>query len=197
MRLRAYLLAVSAFFTLLAACGTTSARADCCITGGAASQQEALRCAYGALPACCRTSRTICVYLLDNRAMDACLRASSEGQGLRLANAAAVDGFYRGSSPTITLRAPSLTCDLSATFTHEYGHFVWSEVLKPAQRDQYRRIYDGQRSARRLISPYAAVSVEEGFAEAFCCYMRERPRLAERDALSCRFLSSVLICPQS
>ena len=63
-----------------------------------------------------------------------CLQAAT-AHAQRLVNAAAVDGFYLNSSPTITLRMPSGTNDVSATFAHEYGHFVWMYVLSAAQRN--------------------------------------------------------------
>jgi hypothetical protein len=120
------------------------------------------------------------------------LQGQAAVQHVILADADAVDGLYQNATPTITLRTASPTADLSATFTHEYGHYFWLNVLLPRDRDRYGSLYDKQQLAHRLISPYAAVSVDEGFAEAFSFYLREKPVLARCDPLSCCFLSNLL-----
>lgn len=183
---------VPALLVFLATLGATAARADLSVTGGTAAQQELLNRAYSGLPACCHTPRPVAVRLLDDQAMNACLQACAAAHSQRLVNADAVDGFYQNACPTITLRAPSATADVSATFTHEYGHYVWMKVLSAAQRDQYRKIYDTQRSAHHLITQYAAVSVDEGFAEAFAAYIHDYSGLCQRDSLSCCYLVATL-----
>jgi len=80
---------------------------------------------------------------------------------------------------------------VDGTFTYEYGHFVWMNVLSPAQRDQYQKVYGAQRAMGHLVSPYAAVSVEEGFAETFSFYVLRRPFLAQKDFCSCCFLNNL------
>lgn len=172
--------------------GANSARAALSVTGGTASQQQALTRAFSAVPSCCNTSCSVCVRLLGDQEMDACLQASAAAHSQRILNAGAVDGFYQDGAKVITLRAPSATADVSTTFTHEYGHYVWMNVLSPAQRDQYRKVYDTQRAAGRLVSPYAAVSVEEGFAEAFSFYIQRRPLLVQKDLSSCCFLDGLV-----
>ncbi len=124
--------------------------------------------------------------------MDACLQASAAAHSQRLVNADAVDGFYQDGSKVITLRVPSPTADVSTTFTHEYGHFVWMNLLSAVQRDQYRKVYVTQRTVGRLVSPYTAVSVEEGFAEAFSFYVQRRPLLVRKDPCSCGFLDGMV-----
>lgn len=181
---------VSALLILSASLGATAARADLSFTGGTAAQQELLNRAYSGMPACCHTPRRVAVRLLDDQAMDARLQAAAHSQ--RLVNADAVDGFYQNACPTITLRVSSPTADVSATFAHEYGHYVWMNVLSAKQRDQYRKIYDTQRSAHRLVSQYAAVSVDEGFAEAFAAYIHDYSGLCQRDSLSCCYLVATL-----
>lgn len=156
------------------------------------SQQALLMRAYRALPACCQASRSVCVCLLNNQDMDACLQAFAAAHSRRILNADAVDGFYQDGAKVITLRIPSATADVSATFTHEYGHYVWMNVLSPAQRGQYRKVYDTQCAAGRLVSAYAAVSVEEGFAEAFSFYVRDCSFLARCDSHTCCYLTSIL-----
>ena len=197
MYIRAFLrlAAVPALLLFLGMLTATAASAPFSVTGGTAAQQALLARAYNDFPACCRTSPPVCVCLLDNGSMNACLQKCAAAQAQKLVNADAVDGFYQNSSPTITLRVPTSTSDVSAVFTHEYGHFIWLNVLSPTQRDQYRTLYKVQFSSNHLVSKYAAVSVEEGFAEAFSHYMRDRAFLAKRDSPSNNFLSSVLNTP--
>lgn len=124
--------------------------------------------------------------------MNAYLQDKAAAQSVRLVDADAVDGMYQNAAPTITLRASSPTADVSATFLHEYGHCLWLNALSPSQRTQYVNVYERQRRAHLLVSQYAAVSVEEGFAEAFSFYIRERDHLAKCDAPSCCFLTDAL-----
>src|SRR5438309_530788 len=58
-------------------------------------------------------------------------------------------------------------------------HYVWKQVLSQDQRRQYEGVYKVQSKARHLVSAYAAVSVEEGFAEAYSYYVRQ-PAILEK-----------------
>lgn len=176
---------------------TSSARADLSISGGTPAQQGQIRGVFAALPACCHTPCPICVRLLGDSAMNATLQAYAAAHAERMVNAGAVDGFYQDQTRTITLRIPSPTTDLSATFAHEYGHCVWLNVLSPAERSQYAQVYQEQRASGHLVSRYASVSVAEGFAEAFSFYLLQRPVIAQRDPLSCACLQRCLMSPQS
>ena len=162
------------------------------VKGGTPAQAQALESAYSAFPPACRTDGTVCVCLLSDHSMDSCLQACAAAHSQKMVNPGAVDGFFDCTSGVITLRDVSTTSDVSATFAHEYGHFVWANILTPAQRDRYGAIYRTQRSAHHLISQYAAVSVQEGFAEAFSFYIRDQACLAKADPLSCVYLTSLL-----
>jgi len=186
-------LSMFAMFALLGLSLVSTARADLSITGGTAAQQEAIQKAAAFLPTYCRTSCCVTVQMLDNQRMNSYLQVRAAAQYVRLVNADSVDGIYQNSSPTITLRVASPADDISANFTHEYGHYVWFNVLSPAQRGEYAKLYETQRSSHHLVTQYAAVSVEEGFAEAFSFYVRQNSVLAQCDASSCCFLQTTLI----
>lgn len=171
---------------------TPAANAALTLMGGTPAQQNQVQRAYDALPPCCHISCRVCVRLMDNSAMNAYLQDKAAAQSVRLADADAVDGLYQNAVPTIALRASSATADVSATFLHEYGHCLWLNTLSPSQRARYVNVYERQRRDHHLVSLYAAVSVEEGFAEAFSFYIRERDHLAKCDAPSCCFLTDAL-----
>ena len=171
---------------------TPAAHAALTLTGGTPAQQNQVQRAYDALPLCCRTSCHVCVRLLNNSVMDAYLQDKATAQSVRLMDAGAIDGLYQNAARTITLRASSPTADVSATFLHEYGHCFWLNALSSSQRVRYVSVYDRQRRDHHLGSQYAAVSVEEGFAEAFSLYIREHDHLAQCDPLSCCFLANAL-----
>ena len=119
-----------------------AARADLALTGGTPAQQGQIQSVFSSMPPRCHTTCRVCVSLLGDQAMDACLRMCAAAHAQRLVNADAVDGFYQDPLTTITLRTSSPTTDVSATFAHEYGHYVWMNVLSPAQREQYRNVYN-------------------------------------------------------
>ena len=125
--------------------------------------------------------------------MDFYLQSRAAAQGVRLVSAESVDGLFQNKESTITVRGGGSAVDVSATFAHEYGHYVWLKLPSQDQRDQYRKNYDVQRSAHHLVSQYAAVSLEEGFAEAFSYYVVQRPLLAQKDLGSCCLLDRFLI----
>lgn len=181
-----------ALWVCLALLLTPRAHATLTLTGGTPAQQIQVQKAYDGLPLCCRTSCRVCVRLLNNSAMDAYLQDRAAAQSIRLMDAGAVDGLYQNAIPTITLRASSPTDNVSANFLHEYGHCLWLNALSSSQRVRYVSIYERQRRDRHLVSPYAAVSVEEGFAETFSFYIREHDHLAKCDPLSCCFLADAL-----
>ncbi len=190
----ARLLLLLVFCVLSATLAAPAARADVAITGGTAAQRGQVAAVFAALPLCCRPAAPACVCLLGDSAMDSCLQACAAARSERIVDPATVAGFFNTDTGAITLRADPNT-DVSATFAHEYGHSVWFHVLSPGQRDRFSGIYDAQRAAHHLVSPYAAVSVQEGFAEAFSFYICDRPLLASRDPLAERFLSDTLAAP--
>ena len=100
-----------------------------------------------------------------------------------------VDGVFTDDPPQIFLRVSDPTQIDYATFAHEYGHYVWFDLLSKDDRKRYKAIYDRQKAAHRLISDYAGESLEEGFAEAFSTDMVAPAALQRQDPLSFQFLS--------
>jgi hypothetical protein len=100
-----------------------------------------------------------------------------------------IDGVFENDPPRITLRqSPGSQPDMF-TFAHEYGHFVWFDLMSKADRKRYESIYKRQRSAHHLVTRYAATDVEEGFAEAFSFFVNDAPVLQHRDTASYAFLT--------
>ena len=100
-----------------------------------------------------------------------------------------IDGVFVDHPPCITLRVSEpATIDFD-TFAHEYGHYVWFDLLSKSDRKRYGIVYDKQKAAHKLITDYAAESVEEGFAEAFSADINAPAALLHQDPLSYRFLS--------
>lgn len=99
-----------------------------------------------------------------------------------------IDGIYEDGPPTITLRTTPDLDDLSFTFAHEYGHYVWEDLMTRSQHRAYAKIYYKERAAHRLVTAYAATDLDEGFAESFSFYAMAPPILQKRDPLSYRFL---------
>lgn len=100
-----------------------------------------------------------------------------------------VDGVFEGDPDRIALRLPASGSLDMFTFAHEYGHYVWFNLLSGDDRHRYEAIYKRQRAARHLVTRYASTDMEEGFAEAFSFYVAQAPLLARRDALSYQFFS--------
>ena len=100
-----------------------------------------------------------------------------------------IDGVFVDDPPCITLRIGEADTIDFDTFAHEYGHYVWFDLLTRADRRRYGAVYDKQKAAHHLITDYAAESVEEGFAEAFAADINAPLSLLHQDPLSYRFLS--------
>ena len=175
---------------VLSCLGGGVVRADIAVSGGSAAQQKQISDVYNNLPQCCRDGGKICVQVLNGHDMDAYIASGDPGEA-HLINLAAVDGIYQNFVPTITLRAESQSTDLSCTFAHEYGHFIWQRHLTHADQRAYAMVYDHQRKARCLVTTYAAVSLEEGFAEAFSYYVTNKSVLVNRDSMSCCYLDQM------
>lgn len=156
---------------------------------------------YEALPSVWKTRQTVIVREVSDREMDDLTRddsrsgfsnspdrSESEDEG-------EIEGFYeyspRRGAPVITLRSSLSSGEAEFVFTHEYGHFVWENILSDDQCDAYFRLWSRQRHNRSLVSDYARDSVEEGFAEAFAHLLRRPERLHKRDARSETFLQDV------
>ncbi len=100
-----------------------------------------------------------------------------------------IDGVFTDDPPQIYLRVSDPAQIDYATFAHEYGHYVWFDLLTNADRKRYKAIYEHQKAAHRLISDYAGESLEEGFAEAFSADIVTPAALLHQDPLSYQFLS--------
>ncbi len=100
-----------------------------------------------------------------------------------------IDGVFVNHPPRILLRVPESGKLDFTTFAHEYGHYVWFDLLTGSDRKRYAALYAKQKSAHKLITDYAAEGVEEGFAEAFAAETMTPATLLHQDPLSARFLS--------
>lgn len=101
-----------------------------------------------------------------------------------------IDGIFEADPPRITLLVPQSGSPDLFIFAHEYGHYVWYDLLTKDDRKRYESLYKKQRAARHLVTRYAETDTEEGFAEAFSFYAIEPPLLRHRDAASYQFLST-------
>lgn len=101
-----------------------------------------------------------------------------------------IDGIFVNHPPRILLRVPESGKIDFYTFAHEYGHYVWFDLLTRDDRKHYAALYSKQKSAHKLITDYAAESVEEGFAEAFAAEVNAPATLLRQDPLSHRFLTT-------
>ena len=116
--------------------------------------------------------------------------AASDGDG-------PVDGLYlpppnAQNTPAEVMVRRSLRGELAGlVFTHELGHYVWQTELTMTQREAYRAIWKAQVKRGSLITTYANVSAQEGFAESFAWYIRKPVALRRTDAESYAFLSGL------
>jgi hypothetical protein len=134
------------------------------------------------------TDREMAAYLSGNAGSDGLNSKSSSDDD----NMDDIDGVFEDNPPRITLRTPEKGNIDMFTFTHEYGHYVWFDIMNKGDRSKYEAIYKRQRAAHHLVTRYAATDVEEGFAEAFSFYTNQPPMLAHRDSASYQFLNQLL-----
>jgi len=194
--LKAHQLLIKLFLALsigavLALIPGRSAVASITIVGGTDSERAAIQTAYTSIPLCCSQSCSICVRILADSDMDSYLQACAASESEKLVDASAVDGLFQNTASTITLRESDAS-SLSATFAHEFGHYVWLNVLSKSQRVQFSRLYKKQQTSHTFVTSYAAVSPQEDFAEAFSFYCLQKPLLSSKDSGSCCFLSTCL-----
>ena len=195
MRCRPIPALVTTTLAVLFAALPHAGRAQMVVLGGAPSEARALTAWYGAhVPPRYRVRSRLTVRSFNDRQMAAYLKDDSGGDSDRLPSGGDggdgdIDGVFEEDPPQITLRTPASGTPDVFTFAHEYGHYVWFEILRPDDRRRYEALYRKQRAARHLVTAYAATDVEEGFAEAFSFYANEAPILAHRDPLSYQFLS--------
>ena len=135
---------------------------------------------------------------LSDREMEDYLRAGSAGPDQdqsSYADDGEIDGVFEDNPPRITLRLSADGLPDLYTFAHEYGHYVWFDLLTKDDKKRYENLYRKQRAAHHLVTRYAATDMEEGFAEAFSFYANEPPLLRHRDPLSYQFLSQWAALP--
>ena len=102
-----------------------------------------------------------------------------------------IDGVFEDNPPRITLRVPQKGDVDMFTFSHEYGHYVWFDLMTKGERSQYDAIYKQQKAAHHLVTRYASTDVEEGFAEAFSFFTNAPILLQHRDSGSSQFLTQM------
>jgi hypothetical protein len=167
------------------------ARADVAFSGCTIAQTQSLTSVCSCLPILRKNNAQITVHILPAPAIKQLVCSGLNYQSAHSINFGAVDGIYQNESTTITLRQTRDSALLCRTFAHELGHFVWQRVLTDNDRKQYATLYAGQKLARSLVTPYAATSVEEGFAEAFSYFLTDPSLLSRRDSLSSTFLEKI------
>lgn len=100
-----------------------------------------------------------------------------------------IDGVFVDHPPRIMLRVSAPDKIDFYTLAHEYGHYVWFNLLTKGDRRRYGTVYNKQKAAHKLVTDYAAESLEEGFAEAFAADVDAPAALLHQDPLSYRFLA--------
>lgn len=128
---------------------------------------------------------------LNDIEMETYLRAGDDGDQEQSSHAGdgEIDGVFEADPDRITLRVPASGQPDLYTFAHEYGHYVWFNLLGRDDKRRYEAIYRKQKAAHHLVTRYAQTDVEEGFAEVFSFYANDAPLLLRRDPLSSQFLS--------
>jgi hypothetical protein len=149
---------------------------------------------YATLPATWKAQDLVYVRELSDGDMD---RFIEEFEGPNSKADSIVDGCYQGnhglqaSAGEITLRESLYGENAALVFIHEYGHYVWANLLTEAERARYHRIWREQKRAKSLVTAYAGESDEEGFGEAFAYFIRRPAVLRKADGKSFRFLAEI------
>jgi hypothetical protein len=170
-------------------------RADIVVKGSVGEKADELNvwCAHH-IPACFRPKSDVVVRQLTDSEMNAYLNSGNPGnQNDRSGNDDSnddIDGVFENDPARITLRLPNTGQLDMFTFAHEYGHFVWFNLMSRDDHKKYEAIYNHQRAVHHLVTRYASTDLEEGFAEAFSFYVGEPEILQHRDAASYDFLAA-------
>ncbi len=167
------------------------AQAQFVVTGPQTSASAALTAWFDRhVPAKFRAIGPFEVHPLTDSQMAAYLQnGSSEEDQSSHTDGGEIDGIFEDSPPRITLLVPENGSPDLFTFAHEYGHYVWFDLLTKDDRARYAVLYKKQKAARHLVTRYAETDTEEGFAEAFSFYAVEPPLLRHRDPASYQFLT--------
>lgn len=184
-------------------CSFVAACAICCVPSDAslhvrddAPHAEQWFRLYDELPDVWKTRRVIKLRELPLRDMER-LIAKLNGDDADKHDDSIVDGCYQSGdededTPIITVCDSLRGEQAGLVFTHEYGHFVWDEMLTNSERAHYTRIWRAQKRAHHLVTEYARDSDEEGFAEAFAYFLRKPAQLQKRDPASLQFCRDLL-----
>ncbi len=192
-RIRATLGLVRLLITLvLAAAMTRPASATLRVRNDARHAEQWFRL-YDDLPRAWKTRRTVLLREMSERAITRLAAQLGADEGDRDGDSV-IDGCYQNagydenSPPLITVCDTLRGEQAGLVFAHEYGHFVWNELLSDEQRTRYTRLWRNQKRAHHLVTEYARDSDEEGFAEAFAYYVRRASQLTRKDPASAQFL---------
>lgn len=173
----------------------TVSRADIVVKGSNGQKADEMNtwCARH-IPAVFHPQTDVVVRQLNDSQMNSYLNGDSEGDNSNDRSSSDndnndIDGVFENDPPRITLRLPADGQPDMFTFSHEYGHFVWFDLMSTDDRKQYGGIYKRSKAAHHLVTRYASTDVEEGFAEAFSFYINEAPVLRHRDPDSYAFLA--------
>lgn len=66
----------------------------------------------------------------------------------------------------------------TAIVVHEYGHWVEFELTNDAERSEWNEIWGEEVVQGKHVTHYAGKSSDEGFAESFLYWVRNRPRVS-------------------
>lgn len=150
---------------------------------------------YSRMPGVWKTNKRVSVREVADDTMNA-LTEKYVGLDSRSADFI-VDGLYlkadveEGIPARIFLSETLQGESAGLVFVHEYGHFVWHSILSNSQRNRFRRLWREQSVQGILVTDYAGVSVEEGFAEAFSFFIRRPETLRYQDFRSLMFLEDL------
>jgi hypothetical protein len=156
---------------------------------------------YQQLPEKWKSRGTILVREVSDEEMDRLLVAETDGEYDPRDEETVVQAFFdrsreKGRPDAIIMRRSIRDREAAFIFTHEYGHYVWDTQLTRAQKREYTELWEERRDRRRLVTPYAMESVEEGFSEAFATYLRNPEKLKSRDMESYDFLHTLRVAPR-
>jgi hypothetical protein len=186
-------LACSVAAGLMSLCIHSVSRADIVVKGANGKKADELNvwCARH-IPTVFRPQTDVIVHQLSDSQMNSYLAGDNKDDNNNDRSSDDnddIDGVFENDPPRITLRLPNDGQPDMFTFTHEYGHFVWFDLMSKNDRKQYESVYKRSRATHHLVTRYANTDLEEGFAEAFSFYINEAPVLQHRDPESYAFLA--------
>lgn len=188
---------LAALFLLVASTSlmpTKNACADIAFKGSSAANDVLIKWYDQQIPSCFHGKQKIAFYVYNDSEMDKYLTSIglSDGTSYASSNAGEIDGLFDNRRMKISLRVTNRGEYDQETLTHEYGHYVWFHILPDSDRKAYREIYDRQKRANCLVTDYAKVNLEEGFAEAFAFFIVEPGALKQKDEASFDFLQTFM-----